>query len=392
MKVGKRDQQGDGWILRVLILAAVLAVVSAGPPAWAGPQPTGGSDQIAYVDSKNVLWLSEWNGARKKRLVGADKCIPYSGLLWSPVGDRLACYREERAHVGPSDFNQVTIVHIARGLLRNIQWVGGFDWSPTGRHMAYEISTRGGKGDVNNLFVADADGRVRMRVDRITGSFAWSPDGTALAYATAQGRIRLYEVATNRRRHVAAEFDSVLAWVQGGAALIVGKRMGYDLDHFLIELSTGKVRGLGWLDNRHYWLSSDGRRVVFTGDNQLNIVELSNLRMISIEGSTYRTLGDGDISVWSVGFSRASQVYWLDYLGSGSTAIYRAQSDGSGLTRLATLPGLGLEFSPDLSKVAYTTHPTDILWTATIEGTIRHKIGPVPKEGDSVSWRPVVRQ
>jgi hypothetical protein len=69
--------------------------------------------------------------------------------------------------------------------------------------------------------------------------------------------------------------------------------------------------------------------------------------------------------------------------------IYRAQSDGTGLTEVATLPGLLVWFSPDLMKVAYVESAgVGTLWLSDITGDGAIQIGRASMDVGTEAWQP----
>lgn len=81
-------------------------------------------------------------------------------------------------------------------------------------------------------------------------------------------------------------------------------------------------------------------------------------------------------------------LYWASVAsGSDSATIYRARSDGTGLSELGTVPGIRVCFSPDLTQVAYlapgVVRPT--LWVSNVDGSSAVKIG---SASATVAWQP----
>jgi hypothetical protein len=121
------------------------------------------------------------------------------------------------------------------------------------------------------------------------------------------------------------------------------------------------------------------------------VLDLETRDLVPIEGATIgyasEAIPDHHLAVSPAG----STVYWATVLPFDGVAqrvqIFRARSDGSGLTQIATLPALLVWFSPDFQKVAY--FDSGVLYAAAIDGSGPVQIGPSSMPCCSTHpWRP----
>jgi Tol biopolymer transport system component len=145
--------------------------------------------------------------------------------------------------------------------------------SPDGPRLAYMVPAD--DPDVlPSLFVRDLVGGKPRRVGRAFG-YEWSPDGTRVA-ALAPRSLLLFDVrSASRRTLVRGRLVGGFSFAPAGNAIAYGRWSGgagrnYRSDIFVIELGTGRVKGLtrnrhsdqpvwgrGWIVYRRFHFSGD---------------------------------------------------------------------------------------------------------------------------------------
>ena len=417
-----------GLVLAAIVLLAFacngggggLRTVTPVPSPEATPSPTPAAEptaapQIAYVGADGAIWLADADGRVRKKFVEIDRCPDRAALVWSPAGDRLACVGGESDDrfllgVGPRPLpNSVVVVDPEGRVLKEIELVASFAWSPTGRHMAYTVLSGTEPSAVATLLVADADAAEIAKFENVAigggpsvPDFAWSPDGREMAYVKEVGnKLAIYNLDEREERAVAGDYRP-LAWVLEGRKMLVTANYQppreapntafgeCPLDCYeanLLDLASGQLARVQELDDgRQHWLSPDGASAVFLSWRGLRL-ELTVLDFATLSSTPIESSDTGypshSIPFGYVAFSPdSSLIYWND---PGSEGIYTARTDGTGMTKLASVAAVMVQFSPDLTKVAYlrADDPSG-LWIANIDGSGAVQIGPA---GITFAWR-----
>ena len=154
-------------------------------PTWS---PNG--KKIAFVSNRNKgyfqIWVMDADGGNSVRLTKGLRDVQPD---WSPDGKKIAY----AAVLHPKDLdNSPHVIFVTDADGKNerelIDESGASpSWSPDGKRIAF---VSGRHGDINQIYVMDADGRHQKRitydlVDKLTPS--WSPDGKRIAYASGNG-------------------------------------------------------------------------------------------------------------------------------------------------------------------------------------------------------------
>ncbi|MBI4301037.1 MAG: PD40 domain-containing protein [Chloroflexi bacterium] len=371
------------------------------PKPEATPAKEGSLNQLAYADGEGSIWIINADGSGKKKLIDSERC-PYATFLsWSPRGDRLVCRGvnpdKPLPRPEPSLNNVMVVVDINGRILKETEFMGSFAWSPTGHYLAYSV-LRGTATEITaRYYVADAEGNAIASLDGVEGDIVWSPDGSSLAYNAERGKVVIYDVNTGTTRTLGIGIDRALAWVLDGKAILVasqyreGDGMGIRYEASLLDLASGQLARLAQFDNGiQFWMSLDSQSAVFISGFgeaglRLSILDFATLTVTPIVDSTISYPSER-IPSSHVAFSPdSSHIYWADAK-LPKMAVYRAQSNGTGLTTLATLPSLHMRFSSDFTMIAYVVGgnpPT--LWVAKIDGSGAIQIGPLR---NTFAWRP----
>ena len=174
---------------------------------------------------------------------------------------------------------------------------GGPAWSPDGRKIAFDGTTRDGKSE---LYVINADGSGKRRLTRTAGQEigpAWSPDGRKIAFSRGpNGHQQVYVMnadGSGQRRltHLPAHNNIAgpLTWLPDGKITFVSFHRPNDFDVYLINADGSGQRNLTrvWgLDNPLPVWSPDGQKIAFASKREGNW----ELYVMNADGSGRRNL------------------------------------------------------------------------------------------------------
>ena len=323
----------------------------------------GSVRQLAYVGADGGIRLVNADGSWQTRFAdvcGAENRREATRLAWSPSGDKLA--------------------------------VGCVNRTNSTKH---------------SLFVLDGEGHTLNRLEGVALRFRWSPDGERLAYQTNEFftsqppryRVRTLDLATLEEEGV-SEDALLLEWPLLDRMLVglsveqsVSGPPLYSYDAHWLDLNSGQTQPIHRFDDsRQFWLAPDGGKAVVLagpasreeGGGRLAIFDLETGVEQPIPGSGIGYPSEG-IPFWQLAISAdGTKFYWAD-ASSSPTLIYRANMDGSGLTRLGTVPSV-IAYVSGASLVAYPAagKPATII-VEDLEAGIRAEVG----EGfASMAWRP----
>lgn len=362
-------------------------------PAWA--------PEIAYVEpDSNDIWLMAADGTGKRNL-SQGRCLGARGLEWSPEGDRIACItvndRQTETRVLVFDLDGRPLLRLQHaGYFRSFfTWRAKFAslWAPDGRNLAYVVEEQ----VTPVLVIADA---TRGILTSIAGGQQprWSADGGRLAYFKPPGdTLMLYELAWGQEKPL-GEGLRPLAWVLADSVLLVAAdyqeqelgdtQVTYEAN--LLDPATAQMTRVPELDNyTEFWLSPDRGMAVVSSPRGpgLGILNLSNLQFTPIVGSVIGFPSDF-IPQSQLAFSPdGSQIYWADQGGWAPHATYKANIDGTGLTKIGEVPGWFVGFSPDLTRMLYfpSSGTPGGLWLANIDGSDARLLA---EDASDAAWLP----
>lgn len=394
-------------------------------------QPSPSSTKIAYtvpvydsLDDKvaSELWIATTDGSSKRRLTGDVG----PRWRWSPGGEGIAYeirVRDFRGNVigselwvageDGSDPHQLT--DSIERLDRYLNWTLGWDWSPSGERIAFEVPVFDSLGGAvgSELWVAGEDGSGARRLSDVAVGWKrwdWSPDGELIAYEVGSelwvadkdgsGARRLVDNVRikslggfNTMKTLSGDYYDVKKWRWSSD----GKWIGYVINRrggswVAEELWVVGVDGLGarrltdGIAIYNMWLSPDGERVVYeTRVWVANSWETVNeLWVVGVDGSGRRQLTDDFAYNWSWSpgggeIAYQSRVWefgkWLGY------GLLVADVDGSGARRL-TDDLQDWWWSPDGERIAYEVKVRDSrrtvlgneLWVASADGSGAHRL------------------
>jgi len=393
----------------IAVLCLAMGTACGGGATQPTPMPTGSPAatptaapaaalEIAYASPQDAsardIWVTAVDGSAKRN-VTQGRCPGPQGLEWSPTGDLLACIGTGSA-ARPQTL--VTVFDLEGRLLLRLQHSGAFRsylawaakfasmWSPDGRNLAYAVDEEfrpvleeDPPGEAPVLVITDA---IRGIITSIVGGQQprWSADGRLAYFKPPGDTLALYELASGREKTL-GEGLRPLAWVLGDRRLLVaanyreqelgGTVVTYEAN--LLDPASGQMTRVPELDNyAEFWLSPDRATAIVSSPTgpAIGVLDLASLQFTPIAGSVIGYPSEF-IPQWQLAFSPdGSQVYWVDQSGWTPHAIYRANMDGTGLTKLGEVPGWFGAFSPDLTRVLYRGPDTGRdLWIADIDGS-----------------------
>jgi dipeptidyl aminopeptidase/acylaminoacyl peptidase len=271
-------------------------------------------------------------------------------------------------------------------------------WSPRGGKLAVQCTSSDYDPEFP-LVVLDDAGRPLAQVEDVA-SFRWSPDGRQLAYQTSafigaqspQYEVRMLDLTTLEDTSV-AEGAFLLEWAQPDRLLVglnvENTELDLNYDAHWLDLGTGETEPVPRFDDsRQFWLSPDAKKMIVVEKEEGG----PTLRIYDLETGEERPIPDSVIGFPSHGIPAGqiafspggTQLYWAD-ANPEPTVIYRANMDGSGLTRLGAVPSRFVTIAGD-GKVAYLA--------AGVPGTIvveDLEVGTRVEVGEgfvTMAWRP----
>ena len=255
-------------------------------------------------------------------------------------------------------------------------------WSPDGRYIAYY------NGDLQALWVMDADGENPRLLSSIARQFAWSPDGTQIAIISAARLFVLHADGTEllALNDTASDWAAP-AWSPDGKRIAFLANDGNQQILSLIDVDGNNLHSLYNQSNdtldQFFWLP-DNKHIVFTTQTCRGMKCINGLNLIEINGNGLQSLYAAEnMLLWFLS-QDGKQAYILDQAGGMS---YRINLDGSGTAQLAAIPpGQWLPIAPDGMRATYISND-GYLEIMNIDGTDRHTLVKQAIVGTN-SWSP----
>jgi hypothetical protein len=407
MKGRSRKRQLAAAVAAAVTALAAVALLPLLAACGGGREVT--PNQLAYIDADGSIRLVNADGSGAHKIADTKNCGRFPHLVWSPTGDRLTCIGS-----GTNDEGLIVLMDAQGQELADLRLPRPalpLYWSPGGDAFLY--------GTGAQLLLADQSGEALDELGPLDLSLTyngvpygglkfWSPDGGQFVYRPANAtEMRIYSLDSASERSLPGDYRP-LAWVLGGKALLVAAGYqppvdgGYPTyEASLLDLASGELRRVPALDNgRQFWVSPDGTRAAVLTQGSGGLPGLATLALPSGEFSpipdSVITYGSDHIpEEWVTFTADGSEIYWITQWESGA-AVFRANSDGTGLTKMGQVESPSAESSPDLSMVAYRVYAdganTLTLYTANIDGTGVHEIDRSETGGGgsgfASAWRP----
>ena len=261
---------------------------------------------IAFIsdrDGKRQIYRIALQGGEAEKLTSVDDGV--NSFAWSPKGNEIAFTmtdpvsnemkeREKRwgdikiedqdqryAHLYLLDIAAKTTKQLTRGTFV----VGSFDWSPDGRHIAFDHRNTsdpadGGTADISVILPSTGKSVVVVAQEGPDSNPRWSPDGTQLAFETAMGKPFFYfqnsviatiSMGSTTAKPLTDAFDenpNLIAWTKAGIHFSASQKTWsylFTINPVSKQIARHAVRDQ-WIGNG-YALTADGARVAFTASS-----------------------------------------------------------------------------------------------------------------------------
>src|SRR5688572_1666961 len=217
---------------------------SSSQPAWS---PDGST--LAFVsdrDGKRQLYRIALRGGEAERLTSGDEGV--NSFAWSPSGTDIAFTMQDRVSDAIKErekrFGDIKIedqdhrfTHLylldvgaktTKQLTRGNFVVGSFDWSPDGRHIAFDHRATsdpsdGGTADISVVLPATGAVAIAVAQEGPDSNPRWSPDGTQVAFVTSMAKPYYYFE------------NSVIGVVSPGVPSVKPLTLAFDEDPNLVD-------------------------------------------------------------------------------------------------------------------------------------------------------------
>ncbi len=306
---------------------------SSRAPAWS---PDG--KRIAFLsdrDGKNQIYLIAPRGGEAVALTAGETAV--NGFEWSPDGKRIAFtaadpeskelkdrkeqYGDFLVYEGDHTMTHLWTVEVPAAGETKVPkpervtegtrfTVGGFDWSPDGKRLAFSAARDPDLGsmDTADIYVVDlADKSVKKVVDTLgpDRNPHWSPDGKEIAFETADGqefffyttsRIAVVPAAGGRPHVLTAALDeppALLAWGPDGIYLSVFRKTGEHL--FRLNTSTKEVERISQPEHAAFFrfsLTHDCKHAAFLRGDAKTLSEVHASTLAPFEPKRLTSLTD----------------------------------------------------------------------------------------------------
>jgi uncharacterized protein (TIGR01244 family) len=281
---------------------------SSGSPRWA---PDG--SRIAFTSDrsdKQQIWLIRPSFGEAEQLTREEDGV--GSFAWSPDGRQIAFTMADPKPEGWKDrdkkygefelvdedqrLSHLWVIDVeskkTKRLTKGNFTVGGFDWSPDSKAIAFDHTINGdpsnsGTGDISIVTLADAAIRPLVTQAGPDRGPRWSPDGARIAFSSAMAqpfyyytnsRIAVVPAAGGAITVLTKNFDenpNPLLWVKDGILFAASQKTSAHL--FLLNPATQAVKqitpGTQWIFSS-FTVTADGSAMAFVRTGPKEFPEL----------------------------------------------------------------------------------------------------------------------
>jgi dipeptidyl aminopeptidase/acylaminoacyl peptidase len=370
---------------------------SSSSPAWS---PDG--TKLAFAtdrDDKRQIYVIDPRGGEARKITSAEEGV--GSFAWSPDGKSFAftasdpktdADKDREKQYGDFDvygegyrMTHLWVHDLAAGKARRLTsgafTVGGFDWSPDGREIAFahRVNPSNTSGDTEDISVVSvADGRVRDLVTQpgADGGPIWSPDGRTIAFESAMSKtdsylnhvIAVVPAAGGHVDYLSTAFDenpNIVAWTSGGLFFSASQKTNAYL--FNIDPATKAVRRYGPGDRfigSGFSLTRDGRTVAYAAADPSTLAEIYVASVAAVLQPKKLTDMTAQTRGWSTGTIEV--VSWKSQDGATIEGVLHKPAGfaaGKKYPLLVVIHGGPTGTSRPTAYSSTSTYPIDI-WTA----------------------------
>ncbi len=368
---------GQGWAADEF-----LTFHHQGDLPWPERPNLANAGLIAYLGADNGSWLMNADGTGQRNLVAAVPNEYYSGLSWSPAGDRLA-FMVSRTGADPAASTVTRVVGLDGGTIAEYPGLSGAVWAPTGERLsALRVSTY---GDMMGYHAVPVVLDVATGVETAIGPHGmymtapvWHPDAGSLAFVCVSSVNQIYQPdGTVSETRMDCGGDGLrIASADGVSAQVV---LPFDAQSGVSYISPS------WSPDGHtIALSSHWGNPACRGWLMFNVDTLQLGECVELPptgGMGGRCGGPEDIAGdWSTDGSKF--IYHTEF-GAGRNGVF-IRDVASGDTRLVPFaPAWYVTLAPDGQNLAFSG--SGYIWVAGLDGSTLTLLG----KGQSPAWQPL---
>jgi Tol biopolymer transport system component/DNA-binding winged helix-turn-helix (wHTH) protein len=378
--------------------------ISAQPPRW----PMAAAVAAVMALAAGAGWLSHPRAVATPHVAGLQQVTSSLGAdqfpTFSPDGSQIAFSSNRSGHF------EIYVRSLATGSAeRQITSDGGYNiepaWSPNGQEIAYASQTRGG------IAVIPVTGGTTRYITSTGSNPSWSPDGRTLVYrAGSIGRTNLWLVALDgspprplTHSGTPPGDHQYPRWLADGRHIVFSAFFPTKGRPWVVDTLTGQLQQIQIAADSVLfpWLPADGRFLYYSTPGMQGAVvprdpvgvwraridshwraEKPELLIPSGGQSPLDLAVTGDGSHIAISQFRVETALWSLPLNRSGTAT----GDPKPMVQDASIAVGHPVFSPDGSKLAYSSMRQGGDWTVFVAGPDGSSPYPITSSGHVVSW------
>ena len=312
-------------------------------------------------DEDPTTWVIESGGSVPRHF--ADTTV----YEWSPSGKYIAYEQYEDDSKRAVWIADADVANPRKIASRTPYW-DRFFWSPSGTYLAYEDAPR----YKDEVWLFNADTSISSRLTGQGSVGGWSPDGSQFAYSingddSDENGIYISEVDGSNPTRLTRDDGRRPRWSLDGKYLsyyLPNNSSWHDGETWIVSMDGSTSNSIGKGDGRVQW-SPDGKFIGYTDRSE----DRPWLVIANADGSDPRRLiENGNFVVWSPDGQYIG--YIVRQVESDRHEVWIANSDGSNRRRLSE-DGQFAGWSTDGTLLFYSVHTESgtEMWEANADGT-----------------------